>query len=221
MQSLAHVRHWVFDLDNTLYHPSARLFDHIERRMVAWLVRELRVSEAEADRLRAVYWAEHGTTLNGLIAEHGIDPWRFLDDVHDIDLSALPEAPDLALRIAALPGRKIVFTNGDAPYARRVLTARGLDGLFDGVFGIEHAGFTPKPQAAAYDRVFAAAGVDPTRAAMFEDDVRNLEEPHRRGLATILVHTPAEPLPHVDHRTDDLTGFLSQVAAVDEGGSAA
>ncbi|MGR3492282.1 MAG: pyrimidine 5'-nucleotidase [Shimia sp.] len=211
MRSFDHVRHWVFDLDNTLYHPSARLFDQIERKMVAWLERELDVSEAEADRLRAVYWAEHGTTLNGLIAEHGIDPWSFLTDVHDIDMGVLPPAPDLAARIAALPGRRIVFTNGDAPYALRVLSARGLAEVFDDVYGIEDAGFTPKPQAPAYDRVFELAGVDPATAAMFEDDVRNLEEPHARGCVTVLVHTPSEPMAHIDHRTDDLTVFLSQV----------
>ncbi|KMW56776.1 Pyridoxal-5'-phosphate phosphatase [Candidatus Rhodobacter oscarellae] len=203
---------WVFDLDNTLYPPSADLFGQMERRMEAWITARLGVPLAEAQRMRKVYWAEHGTTLAGLMAEHDIDPWDFLGDVHDIDMSPLDPEPALARSLAALPGRRIVYTNGDAPYARRVLAARGLEGAFHAVYGIEHAGWQPKPTAAAFDAVFAADGLDPTRAAMFEDDPRNLLEPHRRGLRTVHVAPQrGDGAAHVHFHTDDLAGFLSQL----------
>ncbi|MCC5974316.1 MAG: pyrimidine 5'-nucleotidase [Rubellimicrobium sp.] len=210
--SFAHVRAWVFDLDNTLYPPSARLFDQIERRMTAYVARELRLTEAEADRLRSDYWVRYGTTLAGLMAEHGMDPLPYLDEVHEIDLSHLAPDPPLAARIAALPGRRIVYTNGSEGHALRVLQARGLAGVFDAVYGVEHAGFRPKPEQAAFEAIFALDGLAPDRGAMFEDDQRNLAAPHAMGMLT--VHVAPEPWPqdHIHHHTDDLTAFLSQVA---------
>ncbi len=208
----AHVRTWVFDLDNTLYAPEARLFDQIEVRMTDWVARSLGVAPAEAERLRVDYWARYGTTLAGLMAEHAVDPEPFLIDVHEIDLAHLE--PDLALAraIAALPGRRIVYTNGSEPYARRVLAARGLTECFDAVYGVEHAGFLPKPQQAAFEAVFALDGLAPQQGAMFEDDPRNLSAPHAMGMRTVLVAPQgAAQQDHIHHHTDDLSGFLSQL----------
>src|SRR6056297_4185049 len=129
--AFSHVTQWVFDLDNTLYPPQARLFDQIEVRMTAYVMEALGVARAEADRLRIKYWHEHGTTLAGLMREHDVEPGPYLEDVHDIPMDRLTPDPELAARIRALPGRRIVYTNGCAPYAERVLDARGLSGLFD------------------------------------------------------------------------------------------
>lgn len=210
-QHFSHVDCWVFDLDNTLYHPSARLFDQIEVKMVAFLMRELGVSRDQADQLRADYWATYGTTLAGLMAVHQVEPWAFLNDVHDIDLTHLTHDPALAEMISALPGRRIVYTNGDAFYAQRVLDARGLGGVFHAIYGVEHAGFRPKPERQAFDAIFTTDGVNPANAAMFEDDIRNLTEPHAMGMQTVHVAPDADPHPHIHHHTDDLTGFLSQI----------
>ena len=207
----SHVDSWVFDLDNTLYPPQARLFDQIEVRMTAWVQETLGVDRAEADRLRRVYWERHGTTLAGLMEEHGIDPEGYLTHVHDISLDVLAPDPGLADAIAALPGRKIVYTNGSAPYAQRVIAARGLTGLFDAIYGIEHAGFQPKPREAAFRAVFAADGLAPERAAMFEDDARNLSAPHAMGMRTVHVAPEAAPADHIHHHTDDLTDFLTRL----------
>ncbi len=209
----AHVTTWVFDLDNTLYPPSARLFDLIEVRMTTWVMRELGVERAEADRLRRHYWQSYGTTLAGLMREHGMDPGPYLTEVHDIPLDRLTPDPKLSAGIAALPGRRIVYTNGAAPYAERVLAARGLAGLFDAVYGVEHAGFRPKPERAAFETVFARDGVDTARAAMFEDDVRNLAAPHAMGMRTVHVAPAPEPAAHVHHHTDDLAAFLARLTA--------
>lgn len=218
---------WIFDLDNTLYPPGTRLFAQIEARMTAYVQRLLGVPAAEADRLRAQYWRDHGTTLAGLMTHHGIDPGAYLADVHAIDFSALAPDPALAAAIAALPGRKIVHTNADAAYARKVLAGCGLAperaALFDAVYGIEETGFHPKPDPRSFAAVAAAHGFDPARAAMFEDDPRNLETPHALGMRTVLVgpgrHGPDDLAPdhahgpHVQHRTDDLPAFLAALAA--------
>ena len=207
----SHVRTWIFDLDNTLYPPSARLFDQIEVRMTDWVMQALAVDRSEADRLRKHYWATYGTTLAGLMTEHGVDPAPYLTHVHEIDLSHLVIDADLADRIAALPGRRIVYTNGSAPYAERVLTARGLGHAFDAVYGVEHAGFQPKPDRAAFEAIGAADGHDSTEAAMFEDDPRNLAAPHEMGMRTVHVAPEPSPAPFIHHHTDDLTAFLSML----------
>ncbi|MCC6006304.1 MAG: pyrimidine 5'-nucleotidase [Rhodobacteraceae bacterium] len=215
--AFSHVRTWVFDLDNTLYPPSSRLFDQIEVRMTAWVSRALGVDHLEASRIRADYWRRFGTTLAGLIELHGIDPLPYMEDVHDISLFGLTPDPDLAERIAALPGRRIVYTNGPRSHAARVLERRGLSDVFEGVFGAEDAGFVPKPRAGAFHSVFSAAGVEPERGAMFEDDPRNLEVPHGLGMRTVLVHATDPGMPHVEHQTDDLGGFLGPLAGQRQG----
>ncbi len=206
--AFTHIRTWVFDLDNTLYPPSARLFDQISARMTHWVMRNLALEQPEADALRRDYWARHGTTLAGLMAEHGVDPAGFLAEVHDIDLAILSVDSALAAAISSLPGRRIVHTNADREYAGRVLAARGLGGLFDAVYGVEETGFVPKPAAAAFARVIAADGYDPATAAMFEDEARNLAVPHALGMRTIHVAPERETAEHVGHWTPDLAAFL-------------
>ncbi len=210
--SFSHVRVWVFDLDNTLYPPEARLFEQIDARMAAYVSAALGIGLDEADRLREDYWRRYGTTLAGLMAEHGLDPAPYLDDVHRIDLGGLAADPALAAAIAALPGRRIVYTNGSRPYALRVLAARGLGGAFDAVYGVEHAGYRPKPQQGAFEAVFALDGTDPARGAMFEDDPRNLAAPHAMGMRTVLVGPTPHAAEHIHHHTSDLAAFLSQLA---------
>ncbi|AUQ50932.1 pyrimidine 5'-nucleotidase [Phaeobacter inhibens] len=207
-QSFSHVRHWVFDLDNTLYHPSARLFDQIEVKMTDYVMAALGVDQKMANKLRDDYWREHGTTLAGLMAHHDLDPDPFLLEVHDINFDQLEPDILLAERIRALPGKRIIYTNGTAPYAEQVLAARGLEGCFDEIYGVEHANYRPKPERQAFDIVFAKAGIDTAKAAMFEDDPRNLQAPHDLGMRTVHVAPEATPGAHIHHHTDDLTRFL-------------
>lgn len=209
MTSLFHIDTWVFDLDHTLYPPDVTLFDQINIRMTAWIMRELGVSQSEADEMRVRYYYDHGTTLAGLMDIHGVAPDGYLSDVHDVDFSVVPPDPAQARALAALPGRRIIYTNGTAEYARNVLEARGFSELFDAIYGVEHADFRPKPERAAFDRVFARADLDPTKSAMFEDKLENLVVPKALGMATIHVAPTEQPVPHVDHHTADLTGFLT------------
>lgn len=209
--AFSHVTQWVFDLDNTLYAPAARLFDQIEVRMTQYVMDALRVEQPEADRLRKQYWHTYGTTLAGLMREHDVDPAPYLTDVHDISLDHLEHDVDLASYIKDLPGRRIVYTNGSAPYAERVLAARGLDGIFDAIYGVEHADFRPKPERAAFEMIFEQDGISPKQAAMFEDDARNLTAPHEMGMRTVHVAPDVFEAAHIHHHTDDLTGFLRQL----------
>ncbi|SIT77530.1 pyrimidine 5'-nucleotidase [Pontibaca methylaminivorans] len=207
----SHVKHWVFDLDNTLYPVEARLFDQVRARMTDYLMDKLKLGRSEADRLRHDYWRRYGTTLAGLMQEHGIEPGPYLAHVHDISFDTLVPDAVLAGHIAGLPGRRIVYTNGSAAYAARVLAARGLSGVFDAVYGVEHAGFRPKPERAAFETVFARDGLQADLAAMFEDDPRNLTEPHAMGMRTVHVAPERDTGLHIHHHTDDLSGFLAKL----------
>lgn len=214
-----HVDVWIFDLDNTLYPARYSLFDQIDRKMTAFIMRKLGLSQTAANRLRAQYWRAHGTTLAGLMAHHPIDPAEYLADVHDIDLSALPRDPALVQAVRLLPGRRIVHTNGSRQHAQQVVRHLGLEGAFDALFGIEDSDHIPKPHAHAFDRIMTQAGIDPRRAAMFEDSPRNLLVPAERGMVTILVGDGAEPADpaggaasaHVHFRAAELTRFLMEL----------
>ena len=202
---------WVFDLDHTLYPPAARLFDQIEAKMTAYVMRLAGVDEAEANRLRAAYWREYGTTLAGLMERHAADPTPYLQEVHEIDLAHLEPDPALAAAIAALPGRKIVYTNGSRGHADNVLSARGLAEVFDARYGVEDAGYAPKPRREAFEAVFGADGLAAAGAVMVEDDIRNLAAPREMGMRTLWVTETPGPSEHADAATDDLSGFLQMV----------
>ncbi len=209
--AFTHVRHWVFDLDNTLYSPAVRLFDQIEVRMTQFVMDAIGVDRHRANELRLDYWKTYGTTLAGLMREHDVDPTPYLHDVHDIDFTVLSEDPYLASLIKDLPGRKIVYTNGSAPYARNVLRARGLDDIFDAVYGVEHADFHSKPECSAFEKVFGRDGVDTKSTAMFEDDPRNLAAPHAMGMRTVHVAPDALKADHIHHHTSEMTEFLARL----------
>ncbi|MEL7285449.1 MAG: pyrimidine 5'-nucleotidase [Pseudomonadota bacterium] len=220
-------REWVFDLDNTLYPAECDLFAQIDQRMTDFVARFLRLPHDEARALQKKYYAEHGTTLNGLMSMHGMTPDEFLAHVHDIDLSPLPKTPELASAIAALPGRKFVYTNGSRGHADRVTEYMGIQGVFDGRFAIEDSAFLPKPNQSSYDAFLAKFDVDPNSAVFFEDLARNLAPASAMGFATVLVqsdkdwsHEPASARPagigddlppHIDYVTRDLTQFLRSI----------
>jgi putative hydrolase of the HAD superfamily len=212
---LHRIEAWVFDLDNTLYPPEARLLEQVNARMTACIMRLLGVARAEADRIREAYWLRHGITLRGLVEEHGVDPDRFLAETHAIDLSAIGPDPALAEAVAALPGRRVIHTNGARGHAEGVLAATGLAGLFDAVLAIEDKGLVAKPDPRAYAIMLERTGLDPATAVMIEDTAQNLEEPRRLGMGTVwLDHGGgrSEPPGHVDLRITALAPFLRRAA---------
>lgn len=220
---------WVFDLDNTLYPAECDLFAEIDQRMTDFVARFLRLDHGEARKVQKQYYAEHGTTLNGLMSLHGMDPADFLAHVHEIDLSPLPRTQDLRLALEALPGRKYVYTNGSRRHAERVTDYMGLSGVFTDQFAIEDSAYTPKPHLSSYEAFIAKFELDPGRAVFFEDLARNLAPAHSMGFSTVLVHSekdwshePETARPaasgddrpaHIDYVTGHLTHFLQALAA--------
>jgi putative hydrolase of the HAD superfamily len=224
-RGFSHVETWVFDLDNTLYPRDLNLWQQVDERIRDYVARFLDVGRDEAFRVQKDYYRRYGTTMRGLMAEHGLDPDEFLEFVHEIDHSPLEPDPVLGAAIEALPGRKLILTNGTRKHADAVTRRLAIDHHFEGVFDIVAAELEPKPAPQTYDRFLQTHGVDPARAAMFEDLARNLAVPHALGMTTVLVvprgtrelfreswelEGPGEP--HVDHVTDDLAGFLRGIA---------
>ncbi len=226
LKRFAGVDAWVFDLDNTLYPRHVKLFEQIDRRIHAYVGRLLKMGTDEAQKVQKDYYRRYGTTLRGLMEEHGIKPDDFLEYVHDIDHSVVRPDPRLARAIDALPGRKFILTNGSRSHAEKVAAQLGIPDHFEEIFDIVSSELLPKPNRETYDRFLRVTGVDPKRAAMFEDLARNLEVPKELGMATVLVvpHGTREVLtedwelegrdaPHVEFVADDLAGFLEAVLA--------
>lgn len=214
---LASIRTWIFDLDNTLYPAGANLFAHIDQRMTGFVADLLQVDRVEAHRIQKAYFHGHGTTLAGLMAEHDVDPHAFLNYVHDIEMDALEHDAPLAAAIARLPGRKLVFTNGDTPYALRVLERLGLGGSFEAVHDIHAMGLRPKPHASAYAGLCAAFDLDPTTCLFAEDMARNLRPAKAIGMTTLWVDNGSEQGPpdgdldFIDYRTPALAPWLESI----------
>lgn len=208
---LSHVEHWVFDLDNTLYPAECEHMVLVEGRMTEFVMRQTGLGRDKAYALQHRYYLEHGTTLAGLLAHHGVDPQAFIDEVHDVAMDRLTPDPELRAALERLPGRRLVFTNGGAKHAEKVLDALNLNDLFEDAFHIEAAAFIPKPNPATYDAMVKAHGVDPRAAAFFEDSERNLAPAAAIGMTTVLVGSKARQstADFVQWRTETLPPFLT------------
>jgi putative hydrolase of the HAD superfamily len=222
----AGVEAWIFDLDNTLYPADSDLWPRIDERITLFLMNLFGIDGLSARALQRYYYQRHGTTLRGLIDEGIIGADEFLAFVHDIDRSLLAPNPLLAAEIGALPGRKLIFTNGSRDHAMRTVAQLGLGEAFEDVFDIVAAKMVPKPSAEAYQSFLERYGVDPVRAAMFEDIAKNLTVPRALGMTTVLVvprldqadfreahDRIVDDAPAIDFVTNDLSGFLASVNA--------
>jgi putative hydrolase of the HAD superfamily len=225
IRGFGRVETWVFDLDNTLYPHHLNLWHQVDERIRDYIVGFLKITRDEAFRLQKDYYLRYGTTMRGLMEEHGLEPDEYLELVHQIDHSPLTPNPTLGAAIASLKGRKLILTNGTREHADAVLARLEIGHHFEDVFDIRAAALEPKPRPQVYERFLSRHSVDPDRAAIFEDLARNLEVPYALGMTTVLV-VPAgagvvlredwelagRDAPHVDHVTDDLAGFLRAVA---------
>jgi putative hydrolase of the HAD superfamily len=224
-RDFAHVETWVFDLDNTLYPHHLNLWQQVDERIRAYIAEFLKIGKDEAFRVQKDYYKRYGTSMRGMMTEHGMDPDSYLAFVHQIDHSPLEPNPALGAAIEELPGRKLILTNGTRKHADAVMRRLEIHEKFEDVFDIVAAELEPKPLPQTYDRFLQRHGVDPARAAMFEDLARNLEVPHSLGMITVLVvpegsrevareawEMEGQDAPHVDHVTDDLAAFLQRIA---------
>jgi putative hydrolase of the HAD superfamily len=232
-RDFARTRVWIFDLDNTLYPAECNLFAQVDHRMGEYIAKYLGVPYPYARHLQKSYYRQFGTTLSGLMQVHKMEPGPFLDYVHDIDVSVVPEAPELAAAIERLPGRRLIFTNGSRRHAENVAGKLGVLHLFEDICDIAACAFVPKPTAEAFDRMVRLHGVNAGEAAMFEDMPHNLEAPHALGMTTVLVHSAYMDHPvqqemkrwttlpeHIHHATEDLRSFLEDITAACQPGEA-
>ena len=213
---LDHVRNWIFDLDNTLYPHGARLFEQVDRRITGYIARFFGVDRDEAYRIQKGYFHTRGTTLAGLMADHGVDPYEYLADVHDIEMDVLDENAPLAAAIARLPGRKIIFTNADAPYAGKILSKLGLGESFEAIHDVHAAQYRPKPAPEAYRHLCDAYGLDPAQSLFADDMARNLKPAKLIGMTTLWVDNGSEQgeeggRDFVDFTTRDITHWLHDI----------
>ncbi len=218
----AHIRDWIFDLDNCLYPASTGLFPLIDERMGAYIQRLLDCDPVEARRVQKAHFHEHGTTLAGLMKEHGVDPHDFLDEVHAIPLDRVGRNDRLAAALARLPGRRFVFTNGDVDYARRVLEAIGLHASFDDLHDIHASSYRPKPEPHGYKLMCERFGIDPARALFVEDMAQNLKPAKALGMMTVWVDNGSERGNHgaddkfIDQRITNVADWLEQIIGDDQ-----
>jgi putative hydrolase of the HAD superfamily len=209
---LSHIDTWLFDLDDTLYPVESGLGVDIAERITSYMQRLTGLPRDEARALQKQYLKEHGLTLRGLMLHHAVDPHEFHAVFADLSLEVLAREPALVAAIGRLPGRRLIFTNANDGHAARVLAHLGLEGLFDAVFHIESAGFVPKPDRQAFERLIAAHGITPATTAFFEDRAVNLEPAARLGMTTVLVgsRAAANTDPFVHHRASNLAAFLGE-----------
>lgn len=212
----AHIRDWIFDLDNCLYPASAGLFELIDERMGAYIQRLLDCDPVEARRVQKHHFHTHGTTLAGLMKEHGIDPHDFLGDVHSVPLDRIQPDVRLASALQRLPGRKFVFTNGDSTYARRVLEAIGVHERFDDLHDIHASSYRPKPDPHGYELLCERFGIDPAQALLADDMAQNLRPAKALGMTTVWVDNGSERGTHgvgdfIDLRIDNVGEWLERI----------
>lgn len=216
--ALFDARCWVFDLDNTLYPARCNLFVQVDRRIQEFIMNLFGAGPEEARRIQKSFFHEYGTTLSGLMLNHGVDPAEYLHYVHDIDVSPVEPNPVLCDLLERLPGRKLVYTNGSVPHADRVLERLGVARHFSGVFDIVAAGYVPKPEASAFDAFVKLHEIEPRTAVMVEDIARNLVPAHALGMTTVWIRSDhhwsggSETDPHIHHVIDDLVEWLTGIA---------
>jgi putative hydrolase of the HAD superfamily len=225
-RGFAHIETWVFDLDNTLYPHHVNLWQQVDVRIRDFVAAYLKVPKDEAFKIQKDYYRRYGTTMRGMMTEHDINANDFLAFVHEIDHSPLEPNPVMGAAIEKLPGRKLILTNGSRAHADKVTERLGIGAHFEDVFDIVSAELEPKPARQTYLKFLKLHGVDPSRAAMFEDLARNLVTPHDLGMTTVLVvpdgtrnvvredwELEGRDAAHVDHITDNLTKFLASIKA--------
>lgn len=208
------IRAILFDLDDTLYPPSAGVMGQIRERILAYMRIRLELSPEEADALRRRYLREYGTTMRGLQIHHGIEADDYLDFVHDIPLhDYIRPNPALDRALASLPQQKVVFTNASREHALRVLEVLGVSHHFERIVDVRDVDFESKPRLAAYQRVCKLLDLSPEECMLVEDNVRNLRPAKELGMTTVLVggagDDPDEVVDHTIDRVEEIASLLN------------
>ncbi|MDB9810821.1 pyrimidine 5'-nucleotidase [Candidatus Pelagibacter sp.] len=217
MKNLIDTKHWIFDLDNTLYSGQTKVFSEVDKKMSAFISKKMNVDLIKAKEIQKKYFYEYGTTLSGLMKQDGIDPHDFLEFVHDIDISWLPQDLKLKEELIKIKEKKYIFTNGSHAHVKNVTKQLGIDGLFDGVFDIVDANFVPKPHVNPYKKIIEKFTIDPTKSILIEDIAHNLEQAKNLGMKTCWLENEETfakkdaDKPYIDYKIKNLPSFLQEI----------
>ena len=217
MKNLLDIKHWIFDLDNTLYSGQTKVFSEVDKKMSAFISEKMNVDLIKAKEIQKKYFYEYGTTLSGLMKQDNIDPNDFLEFVHDIDISWLPKDLKLKEELIKIKEKKYIFTNGSHAHVKNVTKQLGIDGLFDGAFDIVDADFVPKPHIDPYKKIVEKFNIDPTKSILIEDIAHNLEQAKNLGMKTCWLENDESfakkdaDKPYIDYKIKSLPSFLQKI----------
>ena len=210
---------WIFDLDNTLYSADSGIFQQVHKLMGKFIVEHLNVNINEAKNIQRKYYKKHGTTLRGLMDNHGIDPDSFLEEVHKLDYSIVSPNLKLAKNLENLNGKKFIFTNANKKHADIILDKLQITNLFEGIFDIKMANYIPKPEIQTYEKLIETYNINPNKTIMFDDIAKNLVPASKKGFTTVWINVGHENFSddiasskkYLDHQTKDLSNWLSNI----------
>ena len=210
---------WIFDLDNTLYSADSGIFQQVHDLMGKFVSKHLNVKIKKAKEIQRKYYKQHGTTLRGMMDNHGVDPEYFLKEVHKLDYSIVDSNKKLNEELKKLKGRKIVYTNANLQHALDVLDRIELSNFFDYIFDIKMANYIPKPDLQPYKQIIKDFNLNPSTSAMFDDIAKNLVPAKKVGFTSIWIDVGYENFSddikaskeYLDFKTKDLSVFLEKV----------
>ena len=210
---------WIFDLDNTLYSADSGIFQQVHRLMGEFISNNLNMEISEAKKLQSKYYKQHGTTLRGMMDNHGVDPDYFLDEVHRLDYSIVGPNQLLNDELEKLEGRKIIYTNANEKHVLDVLKRINLSDYFDEIFDIKLANYIPKPEIKPYKQIIELFKIDASRSAMFDDIAKNLVPAKKVGFTPVWIDAGYENFSddieasrdYLDYQTRNLSLFLKDV----------
>ena len=210
---------WIFDLDNTLYSADSGIFQQVHQLMGEFISNNLNLEISEAKKLQSKYYKQHGTTLRGMMDNHGVDPDHFLDEVHRLDYSIVGPNQLLNDELEKLEGRKIIYTNANEKHVLDVLKRINLSDYFDEIFDIKLANYIPKPEIKPYEQIMELFKIDASRSAMFDDIAKNLVPAKKVGFTPVWIDAGYENFSddieasrdYLDYQTRNLSLFLKDV----------
>jgi len=210
---------WIFDLDNTLYSADSGIFQQVHKLMGEFIAKNLNMELSEAKKLQSKYYKQHGTTLRGMMDNHGVDPDHFLEEVHRLDYSIVGPNEKLNNELKSLKGRKIIYTNANKQHVVDVLQKINLSNFFDEVFDIKMANYIPKPEIKPYQQIIDLFNIDSKSSAMFDDIAKNLVPAKKVGFTPVWVDAGYENFSddikaskeYLDYQTRDLSLFLKDI----------
>ena len=210
---------WIFDLDNTLYSADSGIFQQVHKLMGEFISKNLKMDMVEAKKLQSKYYKQHGTTLRGLMDNHGVEPDYFLDEVHKLDYSIVGPNEILNKELEKIQGRKIIYTNANKKHVVDVLERINLANFFDEIFDIKMANYIPKPEIRPYEQIIDLFNINPSSSAMFDDIAKNLVPAKKVGFTPVWVDAGYENFSddiqaskdYLDYSTRNLSSFLKDI----------